>query len=447
MNKISFLTVVILLGGSLLFAQDIPLSLRECLQMAVDENINIKTARLEREKSLFRKAEAIAALVPKINIGANYQDNFSLPTTMLPGGIIGQPGTYIPVSMGVQYNTTAGATLNWVLYNQTALTAIQLTKKVTELNDLGIEKAGEELAAEVSKLYFLTMATSQQKVLIEANIDRIKRLQEITKVLMNNGMAKQVDYDRVSINLENLYTQLSNVEAGLEQQHSMIKYILNIPLDKTIVLTDKSETGLLQNFPGGMADFSNHIDIRLLEQQKEMNLLNQKLIKSGYMPSLMFTGQYVYQGMRQEFKNYFNSSPENKWYHFSYIGVSLSIPVFDGGDKRAKTLQVKTDYRKTELLLTDKLEKFTVDFQNAVNNYNNHRVNVERQKQNIELAEKVYDETALKYREGLAGMTNLLQDEMSLSAAQSGYLTALYNYKEAEIKIMSLNGDIKTLYK
>ena len=77
-----------------------------------------------------------------------------------------QPGTHIPVQMGVQYNTTAAATLNWVLYNQTALPAIQLSKKVTELNDLGIEKGSEELAAEVAKLYFLAVATAHQKVLI-----------------------------------------------------------------------------------------------------------------------------------------------------------------------------------------------------------------------------------------------------------------------------------------
>jgi outer membrane protein TolC len=57
----------------------------------------------------------------------------------------------------------------------------------------------------------------------------------------------------------------------------------------------------------------------------------------------------------------------------------------------------------------------------------------------------VYNETALKYREGLATMSNLLQDEMSLNAAQANYLTALYNYKEAELKIMSLNGQISEL--
>jgi outer membrane protein TolC len=364
---------------------------------------------------------------------------------MLPGEIAGMPRTTIPVKMGSNFNTSAAVTLNWVLYNQTALTAVHLAKKVTELNDLGIEKASEELAAEVAKLYFLTVTTSQQKDLIEENIVRVKRIQDITKVLVDNGMGRQVDYDRVSINLENLYTQLSNVEAGLEQQHNMIKYMLGIPLNTTLVLTDNSEMQLLQSASEISVTFSNHVDIRLLESQQEINLMNQKMINSGYMPSLAFTGQYSVQGMRNEFKNYFNNSPENKWFGSSYIGFGLSIPIFDGGEKRSKSRQVKMDYMKTEALLFDKKEKFTADYQNAVNNYHNNKANVERQQKNIALAERVYDETALKYREGLATMNNLLQDEMSLNAAQANYLTALYSYKEAELKIMSLSGQIKTL--
>jgi len=448
MNRIILSTLFILTGSTILFAQEnntISLSLRQCVQIAVEENINITTARIDKEKNQYKKAEAISAIIPKINIGANFQDNLMLPTTMLPGEIIGQPGTTIPVKMGSNFVTSASVSLNWILYNQTTITAIQLAKKVMDFNDLSIEKISEELAVEVAKLYFLTVTTSQQKNLVEENIIRTKRIQDITKIMVDNGMGKQVDYDRVSINLENLYTQLSNIEAGLEQQHNLIKYMLNMPLHTTLVLTDSSEMQLLHNLFDDQVDFSNHIDIRMLESQQTLNRMNRKIINSGYIPSLAFTGQFAFQGMRQEFKNYFNYSLENLWTNSSYIALSLSIPVFDGLEKRAKYRQTKMDYLKTEALLYDKKEKFTIDYQNAINNYRNNKTNVVRQQQNIALAERVYDETALRYREGLATMSSLLQDEMSLSSAQANYLTALYNYKEAEIRIMGLNGEIKQL--
>ena len=426
--------------------ETIYLSLRQCVQIAVKENINIRTARFEAEKSRHRKAEAISAVIPRVSIGGNFQNNLKLQTVPLSLEMNGvdMSGT---VQMGEKFSTAAAVTLNWMLYNQTAITAMQLSQKIIELNNLGIEKAGEGLAAGVARLYFLALITSQQKNLIDENIIRTKRIQDIIKVLVDNGMGKQVDFDRISITLENLYTQQSNAEAALKQQHNMIKYMLNIPLNTVLVLTDNFEMQLLQNPPEMTVNFSNHVDIKLLESQQEINRINRKVINSGYMPSLVFTGQYAVQGQRSEFRNYFNSSPDNVWYNSSYIGLGLSIPVFDGFERRSRFRQARMDYLITEALLSDTKEKFTADYQNAVNNYHNSKANVERQKKNIRLAERVYDETALKYREGLASMSTLLQDEMSLNAAQANYLNALFGYREAEIEIMSMNSDIKFLYK
>lgn len=123
--------------------------------------------------------------------------------------------------------------------------------------------------------------------------------------------------------------------------------------------------------------------------------------------------------MRDEFKNYFNNSAGNVLYNSSHVRLTLSVPIFDGLEKRSKSRQAKLDYQKTGALLSDTQERFRVNYRNALNNYYNNKSNVERQKHNIELATKVYDETALRYREGMTSMSDLLQDEMSLSSEQS----------------------------
>ena len=448
MNRITFLIIVGITSVSTLFAQNsLNLSLQECIKMAVERNVNVKSAQIEKEKTQSIIDETYSALYPKINVGGSFTDNLKIATMLLPGEIVQQPGTHIPVQMGVQYNLNAAASFNMILYNQTALTALKLSKKVLEINNFAVEKVQEELAFEVSKLYFMTLTTAQQKNILSENITKTQQLKNIIKVLVDNGMALQVDYDRVNVNIENLLTQLSNVEAGLEQQLNMLKYILNIPLPTNITLTDKSELTLLDREPTMKTDFSDHIDIKLLEAQKEINLFSKKITNSGYYPTLLLTGQYAVQGMQNEFSNFFKSSPTDKWFTSANVGLSLQIPIFDGFEKRSKANQAQLDYLKTEELLLDKKENFNVNYRVALNNYNNNKINLERQKQNIELATKVYDETTLKYREGMASMSNLLQDEMSLSAAQANYLSALYNFKEAELKIMSLNGDITKMVK
>ncbi len=437
-----------LLAIPTLFSQEnkvTELSLQECVQIAVDKNINVVSTRIDKEKSSYKISETRSALLPQVNAGGSLQDYLKLPVTVLPGELIGQPGTSLPVEMGVQYTASASINVNQVLYNQTALTGLKLSKASDNLNRLGIEKASEEVAKEVAKLYFLALTTAQQKALVEENLERTQQMANITKLLADNGIAKSVDYDRISVTLENLRTQLSNTEALYEQQLNMIKYMLEIPIQENISLTGEADMLLLAGEPEMMTDFSGHIDIKILESQKELNRLNKKMANSGYIPSLAFTGQYAYQGMRDEFKNYFHSSPESNWYGSSYIGLSLSIPIFDGLEKRSKYQQAKLDYRKTSLTLDDTKERFGVDYKNAMNNYYNNRDNVQRQGKNIDLAEKVYNETALRYREGLATMSDLLQDEMGLSNAQSNYLNALYNFKDAELNIMSLNGGIRSL--
>lgn len=440
---------VMLLVGQMTFAQEskiTELTLQQCVQMAVDKNINVKTSRIDKEKSNYKKEESRAALLPKVNISAGFTDNLALPTTVLPGEFLGKPGTTIPVQMGSQFNTNATLSISQILYNQTAFTALKLTNKSAELSNLSVEKASEEIAFEVAKLYALGQTTAEQSKLIGENIKRTERLRDITKIIVENGVGKQVDLDRVNVNLENLYTQQSNTQLAQEQQLNMIKYMLDVPLEQTIVLTDTAAMPLLANEPILQSDFSDHVNIRLLESQKELNVLNKKLINNGYLPTLSLSGQAAYQGLRNDFSTYFESGEANKWYPMASVSINLSIPVFDGFEKRSKVRQATMDLKKTEATLESTKENFSMNYKNALNNYMNNKDIVRRQKLNLALAEKVYKETALKYREGLAGMSSLLQDEMSLSSAQGGYLTALYNFKEAELKIMSLNGGIKQLF-
>jgi outer membrane protein TolC len=436
-----------LLGVSNLSAQEASvtaLSLKECVEMAVERNINAVKARIDRKKSGYKTDEVRSALLPQINIAGSFQDNLKLPTTLINGDALGRPGV-IPLQMGVQYNTSAAVTLNQALYSQTALTALKIAKQAEEINRLGVEKTSETLAQEVTKLYFLAQITAKQLSLTEENIIRTERLADIVKLLSDNGVGRQVDYDRVSVTLQNMFTQHDNTQALQEQQLNMLKYLLALPQQQPIVLTDTVDMPLLRSEPLPASDFSTTIDSRILASQKELARLSLKSINHGYIPTLSFTGQFAIQGLRTEFENYFNDSPENKWYNSSYIGVSLSIPVFDGLSKRSKSRQAKLDYNRSDLLLHDAEERFSTDYKNTVNNYFNHKNNVERQQQNIALAQKVYGETSLKYREGLSTMSDLLQDEMNLSSAQSAYLNALYSFKDAEVQIMSLNGEIRNL--
>jgi len=423
----------------------VKLSLKDCVKQAVEKNIKIRTAKIDKEIGTEKKNEASASLYPKINLNSNFTDNVKLQKIMVDGALVGAPGTEIPFTMGSQYSATEVLNISQILYNQTAITALKLARKANETYDLNIRKSKEEVGIQVAKMYALAQTTIEQQKLIESNIDRSERLKKITGVTIEAGTGKQIDMDRVNVNLGNMYTQLSNSKAAYEQQLNTIKYLLQLPLDTPVELTDTVGTELLSIQPIQLNDFSSNVNVQLLESQKQINSLNKKYINAGYLPSLSLSGQAAYQGQQNKFSTYFNNGSENKWYSYANFTVTLSIPVFDGFERRSKARQAEMDYRKSELTLNDTKESLSMDYRNALNTYLNNKTNVKRQKQNLSLAEKVYQETSLKYKEGVVTMSNLLQDETSLSNAQDGYLTALYNFKDSELKIMSLNGEINSL--
>jgi Outer membrane protein len=426
-------------------AQPIKLSLKDCVKQAVEKNVNVQTSKIDKEIGKEKKNEASASLYPKINLNTNFTDNVKLQKIMVDGALMGAPGTQIPFTMGSMYSTTEVLSISQIIYNQTAITALKLARKANETYDLSIRKSKEEVGVQVAKMYALALTTIEQQKLIESNINRSERLKKITGVTIEAGTGKQIDMDRVNVNLENMYTQLSNTKAAYDKQMNTIKYLLELPLDTPIELTDTVGAELLSTQPILLNDFSSNVNIQLLESQKQINSLNKKFINAGYLPSLSLSGQAAYQGQQNKFSTYFKNNSDNRWYSYANFTVTLSIPVFDGFERRSKARQAEWDYRKTELTLNNTKESLSMDYRNALNTYNNNKTNVKRQKQNLGLAEKVYQETSLKYKEGIATMSNLLQDETSLSNAQDSYLTALYNFKDSELKIMSLNGEINSL--
>lgn len=430
------------------FAQSpgvVKLSLRDCVKQAVEKNVNVQTAKIDKEIGKEKKNEASASLYPKINLNTNFTDNVKLQKIMVDGALMGAPGTQVAFTMGSQYSATEVLSISQIIYNQTAITALKLAKKANETYDLNIRKSREEVGVQVAKMYALAQTTIEQQKLIESNIERSERLKKITGVTIQAGTGKQIDMDRVNVNLENMYTQLSNSKAAYEQQLNTIKYLLQLPLDTPVELTDTVGTELLSAQPILLNNFSSNVNIQLLESQKQINSLNKKYINAGYLPSLSLSGQAAYQGQQNKFSTYFKNNSDNKWFSYANFTVTLAIPVFDGFERRSKARQAEMDYRKSEVTLNDTKESLSMNYRNALNTYNNNKTSVKRQKQNLSLAEKVYQETSLKYKEGVVTMSNLLQDETSLSNAQDGYLTALYNFKDSELKIMSLNGEINSL--
>lgn len=418
------------------------LTLEECLQIGIENNLTLQTKRNEIIKGKHSISENRSKLLPQINAVASFNDNFNPPVSVTDGSAYGNPYN---VTKTLQYNASAGLQLQMPLYNQTIYTAMSVTKMMDEVNTLSYDKAREDLIMQITKMYYLGQSTAEQISIVKENITRLEELRDITTAFFDNGMAMEVDVKRVNINLENLQVQYDNAVAMLTQQINMLKYVIDYPAETDITLTPVDTESIIPVEMSGL--YEGQPELELLKKQSTLAEKQKKMISQGYIPSLSLTGSFMYSAFTDKAKNWFHSGPSSKWYNSSGIGLTLRVPIFDGLDKRSKIQKAKLDIENTKLSYENALKSLRTRYLNATNDLMNSRRNFTKQKDNYLLAEDVYEVTSARYREGVASMTEVLQDEMRMSEAQNNYVTAHYNYRVNNLTMLKLTGKLETLLK
>lgn len=417
------------------------LTLEECLRIGIENNLLLAGSRNELRKAKHLLSENRAKLLPQVSAVAGFNDNFNPPVSVTDGSAYGNPYN---VTKTLQYNASAGLQLQMPLYNQTVYTAIDIARTMNELNRLSYEKAREDLILQISKMYYLGQNTVEQLALIQENRVRLQELRDITQAFFDNGMAMEVDVKRVNINLENLQVQYDNAKSMLVQQLNLLKYVMDYPAEEEIALTSVNPEQVESVALTGLR--SDLYELQLLESQEKLAGQQKDLIRQGYLPSLSLTGSWMYSAYTDKARHWFHSGPSNHWYPSSGLGLTLRVPIFDGLDKRARIRKARIDEENARLNYENMRKNMETQYLNATNDLMNNQRNFQKQKDNYLLAEEVYQVTTDRYREGIASMTEVLQDEMRMSEAQNNYLSAHYNYQVANLTLLKLTGQLDRLF-
>ena len=441
MRKLLFIFAMIGCVSQHITAQNI-LSLEECIKIGIENNLALQTKRNEIRKGQYALSENRARLLPVINGFAGFTDNIKPPVSVTDGSSYGVPYN---VTKTLPYSANAGIQLQLPLYNQTLYTSMDVARIMDQLNRLGYEKAREELMMEISKLYYLGQTTNEQLEILKNNIGRLEELKNITEAFYDNGMAMDIDVKRVRINLDNMKVQYDNAQAMLVQQMNLLKYMMDYPMEKNFALERVQAEKLSHTELTGLSE--NLYEIQMLESQKTLAEKQRKLIRNGYIPSLSLSGNLSTSAFTDKARYWFQDNPSSKWYTSYGVGVSLRVPIFDGLEKRNKVRKAEMDIENARLNLENTRKNLQTKYLNATNDLMNSERNFFKQKDNYLLAEDVYAVTIDRYKEGIASMTEVLQDEMRMSEAQNNYITAHYNYQLNNLVLLKLTGNIESLIK
>jgi outer membrane protein len=440
--RLSLLMLLALLAGSMSIAraQSGPMSLQQCIQYGLSKNPSVLKSQLEIDRTSEKKNETRAEYLPQVNGSIQMTDNLKLQTSILPGELIGQPGTQVAVQFGTKYNTSAGLDAKQVIYDQSLIYSMKLTKQSSKVSEINARKTEEQLIYDIASAYYAAQVSLTQKKLIESNLAQVDTLLKITKIQFDNDAAKQLDLDKLTVNFTNLQTDLATSNTNFQQQMMLLKYYMGMPLNENIelpVIPLKEHIAIISN-----TESLNNTDLELIQAQRDVYSITLQQIKAGYIPSLSFNFHAAGQNQQNDLRIFHKDA---QWFPTTYVGLNLSVPIFDGLAKNSRVKQTKIQIQQSELEEQYLTENLKMQRANANNALSANRAALESQQRNIELAQKVYTTTQAQFVGGIASMTDIVNAETSLRDAQTNYLRALVQVKLGELDLIKTTGNIRSL--
>jgi outer membrane protein len=414
------------------------ISLKEACKLGIENNIDVRNAGLERQKTHYKLNESQSKLYPQVEAYSNFNYYYSIPKMVLPGEIFGQTGM-IAVEIGTKYDWSSGFKATQLLYSQSYLTSLKLARRMESMSELTRQQKMEELVYQVSQVYYLCQATNRQIAQLNITMQNTDRLLEISRLQSENGIIRKVDYSRVGVNKSNLQTQIDNLNQMYQQQLGLLKYLIGTDLKSRVDLSDSLSLTTVDISPA-MPDFHARTELQVLEKQMEITALNRKINKQSYLPVLSGFGQYYFQGQRNEFD--FFKGGGDKFYKVGVVGLNFSIPLFDGFEKHSKIRQNDFELMQLQNSRMNAIEYYTKEFSDAVRQYDNNLNVVLRQQKNIEVAEETYSVSLQGYRQQVIPLSDLLMSESSLTEARLSYYNALLQLKNAGLEVKKVKGEL-----
>lgn len=420
------------------------LTLRECLEYAVESNRSLINARLESRETAAKTKEVRSAVLPQVNASAALTDNLAIPVVMLPGEIIGQPGEMIPAELGVPYEAGISAQLSQVIFNPALFTGIKAARSAEELMKLKGKMTEEQLIYDVASVYYDILDSEQQMKSLSGNLDLQDSLYAKTALRVKEDLVREIDMNRIKVNISDLMVKRERLNTVIEQQKRYLQVLMGMPLEDDFSLDN--ETLVEVDFPKmSLTDdesmLSEKTELALLRQQKELNMLELKAIQMQYSPTLSLVASGAYQFQSEKFRL---NSKEN-WFKSAYVGLRLEIPVFDGATKRHGAAQIRLRAMKLDNDMYDTEQSLRMERRNALAELTVSYKSVKAQEENLQLAEKICEQSRKLYQEGLYNVTDLLQTENSLREAQISHISELIRFKKAELNLMKAEGKLQEL--
>ncbi len=431
LRKKMLLVIVALLFSSISHSQEaLKLSLEKALEIAQCQSPTIKVADKEIEKKQYARKGAIAALFPNINASGGY-------TYTIKKQVFAMMGQSIQV--GQANNWSAGLNLALPVFAPTLTKSIELSAKDVELAVESARSSRQDLVNQVTKAYYQLLLAQDSYDVLKKGYTHSENNYEVVNNKFKQGVVSEYDKIRAEVQVRNLKPGMVSAENAVNLTKLQLKVLIGLDANQNIDIE-----GNLSDYENSMFAEALNVDTTLLDnntQLKQMRLQGEMLDKqlqvnkSAYLPSVALSSQFSYISMNENF-----NFGEYKWNPYSTVGLSLTIPIYDGNGRSYKVKQTKLQMEQLSLNTLNIKRNLDVQMKNYMDNMKKSIEQVGSNKESVKQAEKGCTIAKKRYEVGKGTILELNDSELALTQSKLAYNQSIFDYLSAKADLEKVLG-------
>lgn len=398
------------------------LTLEQAVNFATEHNKELQTSQMNVALKNTMIQEALSEGLPQINGSLNYTTNFNFEVESFKAKIPDQ--------------STLGVSISQLLFNGQWILGIQTSKIVKTIAEQEVVLTELDIKENVYNSYYTILISQRLMEIVKQNLENMDQILVHTDNMYKVGTAEITDVDQIRITVGLLKNSLLAMQRTVDVNYNLLRLQLGLQAGTQITLTDPLEKFLeeeegFQKIAAQPFDINNNSQYQLMQTQEELQKKMVGLRKWAYAPSISASYSYNYQIKAGLF-----SAPHT-------AGVTMSIPLFSGLQRKAQLDQEKITLEQTSLnksFVEDQLylqeEQYKFTLKNALEDYT-------LQKENIRVARKVLENYQNKYNAGAVSSLDLTQANNNYLQAENNYTSACLTLLQAQTQLEKLHNQLK----
>jgi outer membrane protein len=417
-----------------------PVGIKRAIEMALATNHSLKADSMGIVASGYQADILKASFRPQVSYSSKMEYNPAIPSQMLPGSLVGQPGKdLVPVRFGTRYGmgSTVEVTQNIIRNDiRSQMESAALDKKIAKTK---YQLTKEELVYEVANSFYGLQASIELIRVTSSDLANLTKTLNIVKAQFDNGIVKRIDYESLQINVANKKSYLNQLQTQYNDQLAYFNYLIGVPADSQTIV-DGHVSPVVGNVQQSREVLQRE-DVRLTRQLVESKQLEMKTIRAEGLPVISSYFRFTYQSQFDKPENALNN---DYWNKSATVGISASVSLFDGHRRRTKLQAANAQLEGLRFDSEQQQRKARTEQVKAWETFTNDKEDYQITKNNLVLAEKVFASRTALYTEGVSTLIELLDAEQELSNSRNLHIQSLINVKGSMVNVHKANGTLLT---